>query len=64
MKNSPCKGGLVKIHEVEEESHSIVGMSDESSFEGSSSPSPKKSLSPNKSPIKENMGPAIILGEL
>lgn len=54
IKNSPCKGGLNKIHEVEEE-HSHWDMDSESSFEASSSPSPQKSLS--RSPVKENMGP-------
>lgn len=59
IRNSPCKGGLNKIHEVEEE-HSNRGMDSESSFEASSSPSPSKS----RSPVKENLGPAIIFGEL
>jgi len=62
IKNSPCKGGLNKIHEVEEE-HSNRGMNSESSFEASSSsPSPSKSLS--RSPVKENMGPQIMFGVL
>jgi len=39
IKNSPCKGGLNKIHEEEEENHR--DMDSESSFEASSSsPSP------------------------
>jgi len=56
IKNSPRKGGLNQIHEVDEE-YSEKGMDQESSFEVSSSHSPQKSVS--WSPVKENIGPII-----
>lgn len=56
----------MRINEEEEESHHSPkgGMNSESSFSGSdSSPSPQKSISPHKSPIKENLGPVIQIGD-
>lgn len=68
MGASPVKGGLLDIHEEEEEYHPSPAkpslmitpykepeMDDESSFEASESPSPTKS----NSPVKENDAPAI-----